>query len=787
MRQGRREGGVGRGRRRGVAEGWMSRQLGARAGNEVDGKMHAGEGQEVAAFGQTSPMADINVILLKWRGLMETMYGELEALSKDVQAQGPRRDDNVRSIETQYTNLTVLERVLAELVQNHQQMKQIYIREINVLKRMLMLNRGPLPGIPLAFQQKVRQKQQVLAEQLRQQPLRSYAPASMLPGGMPQLPISDASAAGGNAAMLQGGMPGAGPSDGVGISGTRGNLNDSIRGGPGFLGPSAFGPNAASQLRPLGAAGGMEGPHGFQMGANENQMQQPGMKMPLQGVAGTSGLLSSQQPQQQAPPQQSQQQQQPQQHQQQAQSQPHSRGTYEDSFDGSRFGDYKRPRYSKLSPDVNMYTTTTVTPGLAGGAGGAGGVGQQQGMNNFRAGAETEPGLGGQVNTKGSGAGGSGGRGAMVEEQTIAGTGGQGRSGGRKSMDPQEIDAQQQQLRNDYSVVYENGVNSSMISADAQFKLRHNNVICCVRYSWDGAYIATGSNWNAHLFDAAEGKLVCTFSERGDANTNSNINAGDVGGSAGANKPDAYVRTICFTPDTRHLVSGGKDGMINVWNLATQQRKMQLVGHESDIFSVDCSSDGRMIASGSGDKLVKLWDANNGKLLRTLGGNMDGSAAGVTGVVISPDGSKIAVGSMDMSVRLWDVESGRLIRQMQAHKDCVYSVAFSPDGKYLLSGSLDQTLNLWDMSGAGIAPPMTLSGHRDYVLSVGFSNNGRWIVSGSKDMTVQFWDIRSARACMALQGHNNSVISISHSPTTNHLATGGGDFITRTWRINYGM
>ena len=69
----------------------------------------------------------------------------------------------------------------------------------------------------------------------------------------------------------------------------------------------------------------------------------------------------------------------------------------------------------------------------------------------------------------------------------------------------------------------------------------------------------------------------------------------------------------------------------------------------------------------------------------------------MTSVAISPDGRLVAAGSLDTVVRLWDVQTGQLIERLVGHKDSVYSVAFTPDGKGLVSGSLDCTLKHWDL------------------------------------------------------------------------------------------
>ena len=68
---------------------------------------------------------------------------------------------------------------------------------------------------------------------------------------------------------------------------------------------------------------------------------------------------------------------------------------------------------------------------------------------------------------------------------------------------------------------------------------------------------------------------------------------------------------------------------------------------------------------------------------------------GVYSVAFSPDGNMIACGSGDGAVHLWDVHTGEQIATLAGHLERVWSVAFSPDGKTLASGSDDGTVLLW--------------------------------------------------------------------------------------------
>ncbi|KAI8883399.1 WD40 repeat-like protein [Backusella circina FSU 941] len=313
------------------------------------------------------------------------------------------------------------------------------------------------------------------------------------------------------------------------------------------------------------------------------------------------------------------------------------------------------------------------------------------------------------------------------------------------------------------------------LKVDLVHSFDHNSVVCCVKFSADGRYLAAGCNQATYIYDTVTSTRVALLRDE---------NAGRDG--------DLYIRSVSFSPDGKYLATGAEDKQIRIWDIAKKRIRGILSGHEQDIYSLEFSRDGRILVSGSGDRTARIWDWQNLRPLHELRINdVEQQDLGVTSVAISPDSRLVAAGSLDKVVRVWDAVTGQLLERLEGHKDSVYSVAFMPDGKTLVSGSLDKTLRMWQLGtgerGYGndrskSACIQVFTGHKDFVLSVATTPDGSWIVSGSKDRGVQFWDPHTGQTQFMLQGHKNSVISVATSPGHKPLfATGSGDNRARIW------
>lgn len=372
-------------------------------------------------------------------------------------------------------------------------------------------------------------------------------------------------------------------------------------------------------------------------------------------------------------------------------------------------------------------------------------------------------------------------------------------------LDPTNVLEKWKKVTQDYYVLY-NPALPRNLEVDLHMSFDHSSVVCCVRFSDDGKFLATGCNRTTQVYNVATGELICSLSDDNTLTTHLEqstiVSAADTtnAGEKDANA-DLYIRSVCFSPDGKLLATGAEDKLIRIWDIEKKKIVMILKGHGQDIYSLDYFPSGNKLVSGSGDKTVKIWDLTTGQCTFTLS-----IEDGVTTVAVSPGiGKYIAAGSLDRTVRVWDSETGFLVERLDSenelnngHKDSVYSVVFTRDGKGVISGSLDRSVKLWNLPSMNPTTTstthessnceVTYMGHKDFVLSLTTSEDDQYILSGSKDRGVIFWDTQSGNSLLMLQGHRNSVISVTMA--NNHplgedyhvFATGSGDCKARIWK-----
>ncbi|WP_405656247.1 hypothetical protein [Streptomyces sp. RK9] len=239
----------------------------------------------------------------------------------------------------------------------------------------------------------------------------------------------------------------------------------------------------------------------------------------------------------------------------------------------------------------------------------------------------------------------------------------------------------------------------------------------------------------------------------------------------------APVTEAVVSGDGRVLATGDRERVVRVWNRATGRRITTLPKATWNLRQLAIAPDGRTLAAGGTDGTIRVWNVAARRTVATLR-----TGRPVTALALRPDGRAVAFTSGDGTTRLWTIRSGPAARPLPAPTDASMALVFSPDGRTLAVGGNDGTVKLWDIA-AGRATA-TLTGHTSVIIGAEFSPDGSTLATTSTDRSVRLWDTRAARVRATLTG--SAVVGIPtvrFSPDGRALAVGTPG-TTRAWSID---
>lgn len=299
-------------------------------------------------------------------------------------------------------------------------------------------------------------------------------------------------------------------------------------------------------------------------------------------------------------------------------------------------------------------------------------------------------------------------------------------------------------------------------------------------------------------------------------------------------QPDGFnlpllARLRLLSPDEKTIaLSEGKTIVIRDVDDHTIQT---LEGHQDEIKFVDYSFDGKILASGSDDKTIKLWDIASGKILYTFNGyeppdfSDEGKLPdGLNSIGFSPNakliagasdndtvtiwdvatgaeklklnhdndviavrfnlkGDKLVTAGKDGDIKIWDVATGKQILSIKVpSEEDIYSAGFSDDGKILASGGTDKIIRLWNTTDGKLL--RELSGHTGDIHFVGIG--GDLIGSESSQPIVEIWDTEKGELVRTLKGYSDEIDDVVLSPDRKLLATTDDSGIVKIWEVSSG-
>uniref|UniRef100_A0A1B6GJR1 Pleiotropic regulator 1 n=1 Tax=Cuerna arida TaxID=1464854 RepID=A0A1B6GJR1_9HEMI len=202
-------------------------------------------------------------------------------------------------------------------------------------------------------------------------------------------------------------------------------------------------------------------------------------------------------------------------------------------------------------------------------------------------------------------------------------------------------------------------------------------------------------------------------------------------------------------------------------------------GHLGWVRCVAVEPGNEWFATGSADRVIKIWELGSGRLKVSLTGHI----SSVRGLAVSSRHPYLFSCGEDRQVKCWDLEYNKVIRHYHGHLSAVYTLALHPTIDVLITAGRDSTARVWDMRTK--ANVHTLTGHTNTVASVISQAAEPQVVTGSHDCTIRLWDLAAGKSIATLTNHKKSVRSVVFHPTLYMFASASPDNI-KQWKCPEG-
>lgn len=247
-----------------------------------------------------------------------------------------------------------------------------------------------------------------------------------------------------------------------------------------------------------------------------------------------------------------------------------------------------------------------------------------------------------------------------------------------------------------------------------------------------------------------------------------------------------------FQAGGRLLATASTDRTIRLWDVRRPHRPEALPvlrGHAGAVLAVRFAPGGHLLATAGDDRTARLWDATDPRAPRPLA-VLTGHTQGIRHVSFSPSGHTLATAGHDGVPRLWDVSDPshpHLAAELPVEPGTMTTAVFAPSADVLATAGPGDTALLWDVADPRRPRRLAaLEGHTAAILAARFSPDGRTLATSGFDNTIRLWDVarpREPKPAGTLTGHTNGVAALAFSPDGRRLASGGYDMTVRLWDL----
>lgn len=232
-----------------------------------------------------------------------------------------------------------------------------------------------------------------------------------------------------------------------------------------------------------------------------------------------------------------------------------------------------------------------------------------------------------------------------------------------------------------------------------------------------------------------------------------------------------YLFYVDFFKDNKLLASGSADQSVRLWDFHSGIEKKRINEVYDEVWGIPLrfSGNGKYLVIGSYETL-KILDATTLKELKSVFAHK----RGIQSLNISPDNKTVATAGVDGNIVIWSIPDLELIKKIKGHSSEIWSICISPDGQYMVSGGEDALAKIWKYPSLDLDNQIAF--HKFPIEYVRYSDDGKLLLLGSADSKISVWkNGKYSSPYRVLSGHLGSVLVAIFSRDSKYIFSGGDD------------